>query len=205
MAGGGTNAGANVLTDDPKGNGFRGAAVTADPPNCDGTNGEAEVAAAAVDEAGNAPKPASLRGNAADVLKKDGKGEAPKPEKELAELPNNGEVDEAGDEVNELLLSLRATAVGKVGNKDAALVAADLSEPPNNDGIEAELILANAPMPLSLSENAAELPELTASMREKGEEVLGNKNEGDAALKFTAPPPSAADVDASANGLLGKK
>ncbi len=119
-------------------------------------------------------------------------------------MPNNGEVDETGDEVDELILSLRA---GKVGNKDAALVAAELSEPPNSDGpdIEAELILANAPIPLSLSGNAAELPELTASIREKGEEGPGNKNEGDTALKFTAPPPSAADVDASANGLLGKK
>ena len=227
MAVGGANAGASVLTVDPRGNGFRGEAVTADPPNSDGTNGEAAATVADADDAGNAPKPASLRANAVEVLKKDGNGEKTTPEVELEELPNNGEVDEdaevtfpaAGDEENEPMLSLRANVEGKFGNKDEALVAADPPKPPNNCGFddEAELTLLNAPMPLSLRANVAELPkeegnrEAPVSKTElpnndaatKGEEGPGNKNEGDVSLKIPAPPP--ADVDAAADGLSGKQ
>ena len=69
-------------------------AVTADPPNSDVTNGEAKATAAGADAAGNAPKLALLRGDAAELLNKDGKGDKPTPDVELVELPTSGEADE---------------------------------------------------------------------------------------------------------------
>jgi len=228
-------------------------AVFADPPNSDVKNGEAEATAAGADDAGNALKLALLRGDVAELLNKDGKGEKPTPVVELAEMPTNGEANEdasvafpaARDDANEPILSLRENADGKVGNKDAAVVTADPPEPPNNDVLnaEAELTPANGLIPLSLRANAAELPKkegnreapvskmklpnegaatkeatlpfpevenaaaasTPASIRAKGEEGPGNKNEGDAPLKIPAPPPNTADDDAAADGLPGKQ
>ena len=98
--------------------------------------------------------------------------------------------------MNEPTLSLRENADGKVGNKDAAVVAAP--EPPNNGVLnaKAELTPANAPMPLLLGANAAELPKKEGN-REAPVSKIELPNEGAATKEARLPFPGVENAAAA--------